>query len=192
MRVERTVSYVRYRTLPDGLQPYADTWDRPCDDWSRSIEPGVGSPGARGPGGVPLYRLRADRQEVFTAALTAFAAPPPRRVAVLVGPVNSSSAVAIAQVVKRERLAVLVGQPTGGNRRGINGGAHYLFRLPGSGVEVDIPLIGYFPAETGPGPALDRLCDGGLVPDVLVRRPGGAVATAEDLAITAAVAALPR
>lgn len=54
----------------------------------------------------------------------------------------------------------MVGQPTGGSRRGINGGAFFFLRLPGSGLEIDIPLIGYFPVSSQP--------DEGIIPDIAV------------------------
>ena len=56
---------------------------------------------------------------------------------------------------------VLVGQPTGGNQRGITGGAFFFLRLPNSKIEVDVPLIGQYPATEQP--------DGGLL-DKLVKR----------------------
>ena len=51
-------------------------------------------------------------------------------------------------------------QPTGGNQRGINGGAFFFLRLPRSGLELDLPLIGQFSDGERP--------DAGLEPDVLV------------------------
>ena len=60
------------------------------------------------------------------------------RVWVLVGADNSSATFEFAQVVQRNRLATLVGQPTGGNQRGINGGAFFFVRLPKSGIELDL------------------------------------------------------
>jgi len=50
----------------------------------------------------------------------------------------------------------------------IKGGAFYFLRLPNSGVDVDLPLIGYFPTTVRP--------DAGLAPDVSVR------VTADDIA----------
>jgi hypothetical protein len=55
-------------------------------------------------------------------------------------------------------LATLIGRETGGNRRGTNGGRVAFLKLPASGIEVDVPLVGYFPAT----PQSDR----GIVPDV--------------------------
>ncbi len=182
--------YVRYRTLPPALRPYADTWDRTFDDWTPALAPTA--PPVRGPGGVELYRLRPGRMGADTTLVTPAASPLSARVAVLVGPVNSSSTYAFAQAVRRSGLAALVGAPTGGNQRGINGGGFYFFRLPGSGIEVDIPLVGYYPPETGPGARLADIPDAGLAPDVRAGRPAGARRGDSDDALDAALAHLRR
>ena len=78
---------------------------------------------------------------------------------VLVDGSNSSATFGFAQRVQQDRLGTLVGEPTGGNRRGINGGAFFFVRLPHSGLEFDLPLMGYFPPTPQP--------DAGLLPDVL-------------------------
>ena len=62
--------------------------------------------------------------------------------------------------VGADLLATLVGQPTGGNLRGTNGGWIAFLRLPRSRIELDLPLKGYFPMDEQP--------DRGLVPDVVV------------------------
>lgn len=69
------------------------------------------------------------------------------KVRVLVGPVNSSATFQFALTMQESKLGTLVGQPTGGNRRGINGGAFYFLRLPNSGIEVDLPLVALFPVR---------------------------------------------
>ena len=66
-------------------------------------------------------------------------------------------------VVKDNKLGTLVGQPTGGNQRGINGGAFFFATLPNSKIEVDLPLIAAFP--DGPPP------DGKALPFAGVPRP---------------------
>ena len=81
-------------------------------------------------------------------------------VIVLTGPQNSSATFGFARLMRRERLATLIGQTTGGNMRGINGSGFYFLRLPGSGLEVDLPLVGTFPL------APER--DGGIRPDRLI------------------------
>jgi hypothetical protein len=60
-------------------------------------------------------------------------------------------------------LGTLVGQATGGNQRGITGGAFFFLRLPKSHIETDVPLIGQFPIAAGPLP------DAGIEPDVYVQ-----------------------
>jgi hypothetical protein len=46
------------------------------------------------------------------------------------------------------RLATIVGQETGGNRQGINGGNYFFLTLPNSKIETDIPV--YFFASLKP------------------------------------------
>jgi hypothetical protein len=141
---------VRYRKAPDDLVPYLDTWDRSFLDWGASaVEPGGG-----------FFRLTKYDND---ARGNVVKPRPPRftgRVWVLVGAANSSATFEFAQAVQRNRLGTLVGQPTGGNQRGINGGAFFFLRLPRSGLELDLPLIGQFPDGERP--------DAGLEPDVLV------------------------
>lgn len=70
-----------------------------------------------------------------------------------------------------------MGQPTGGSQRGINGGAFFFLRLPNSGIEMDLPLIGTFPAKPMP--------DAGLTPDVQVVRTVDDLAEGRDAAMLA-------
>jgi hypothetical protein len=141
---------VRYRRVPDDLVPYLDTWDRSFLDWGASaVEPSAG-----------FFRLTKYDNDASGSVVKP---RPPRftgRVWVLVGAANSSATFEFAQAVQRNRLGTLVGQPTGGNQRGINGGAFFFLRLPRSGLELDLPLIGQFPDGERP--------DAGLEPDVLV------------------------
>ena len=65
--------------------------------------------------------------------------------------------------------ATLVGQPTGGNLRGLNGGQLAWITLPASGVAVDIPLL----AAIHPGDPPDA--GRGLFTDVFVTSTDGRV-----------------
>ncbi|MCS3810253.1 hypothetical protein FHY19_003321 [Xanthomonas arboricola] len=60
------------------------------------------------------------------------------RVFVLTSADNSSATFEFARQLQRNGLATLVGQPTGGNLRGINGGAFFFLHLPNSHIEVDL------------------------------------------------------
>lgn len=146
---------VRFRQAPEALAPYLDTWDRSFDRLGETAE-------AIGDG---FYRLPP------TPGDDAIVAQAPRfrgRLITLVGPQNSSATFQFARLVREHRLGRLIGETTGGNRRGINGGAFYFLRLPDSGLEADIPLIGFYPTTPQP--------DAGIHPDDRV------AATAEDIA----------
>lgn len=140
---------VRYRVAPRELDPYLDTWDPSFKDWGKdAVEIGNG-----------YFRLI----ESEGASRAPIMPKGPRfrgKLIVLVSPTNSSATFQFASLVQSSRLGLLVGSPTGGNRRGINGGAFFFLRLPASGLEVDLPLIGTFPATPQP--------DAGVVPDITV------------------------
>lgn len=145
--------WVRYRKTPRELDAALDTWDDSFRDWgSQAIGPIDG-----------FYRLtRYDEGEDGTVVEPAephFGG----RVYVLIDASNSSATFEFARAIRQLGLATLVGQPTGGNLRGINGGAFFFLRLPRSGLEVDLPLIGQFP-RIG---SMERP-DAGIVPDVVV------------------------
>ena len=56
--------------------------------------------------------------------------------------------------------ALLMGEATGGNLRGLNGGQIAWLTLPASGVAVDIPLVANFAPGKPP--------DAGVLPDTVV------------------------
>lgn len=163
---------VRYRQVPDDLVPNLDTWDPSFRDWGPAAsEPANG-----------FFKLRRDADD-DPGGLIAPAAPRyTGRVWVLVGADNSSATFEFAQIAQQNRLATLVGQPTGGNQRGINGGAFFFVRLPKSGVELDLPLIGQFPDDERP--------DAGLAPDLPVARTVADVAAGRDAELAATIAAI--
>ncbi len=158
----------RYRRAPAELEPYLDTWDKSFLDWGDDARP-------RGDGFYELSR--------WSEVSTIKPAGPRFRgaVVVLTSPVNSSATFQFANLIRRQALGRLVGQPTGGNRRGINGGAYFFLRLPG-GLEVDLPLIGYFPARPQP--------DAGLVPNVSVAQTAADIAAGRDRTLGEALALL--
>ena len=156
--------YTRYRQLPDSLRRHLDTWDRSFDDWGASATPSAERPG--------FYRLtRFDEDSTGTVIRPRT----PRftgKVFVLVGAENSSATFEFALAVRELRLGTLVGQPTGGNQRGINGGAFYFLRLPNSRIEVDLPIIAQFAASERP--------NGGIAPDIAVRTTARDIASGRD------------
>lgn len=111
-------------------------------------------------------------------------APKPPRInaelLVLTDAQNSSATFQFAQLVQSNGIGRLLGQPTGGNLRGINGGAFFFLRLPASGLEADLPLIGRFPSTPKP--------DAGLTPDLIVAPSRADIAAGRDTVLDGALA----
>jgi hypothetical protein len=161
---------VRYRSVPADLAPYLDTWDSSFKDWGsaaqpldarffRLVRPGIDGDDATIQPAAPRYRGRAY---------------------VLVDASNSSATFEFDQLVQQNHLATLAGTPTGGNQRGINGGAFFFIRLPNSGIEVDLPLIGTFPRTSAP--------DAGLTPDLVLERTQAGIAAGTDTVLESLLA----
>lgn len=166
----RYVNRVAFREVPADLIPYLDTWDRSFRT--------LGKNAVLGPDGYLTIPGDEDEWQIEPGG-TKIPAP----VAVLVGPVNSSATFSFARRVREARAATLIGKTTGGNLRGINGGAYFFVRLPESGLEFDLPLKGYFPE--GPMPP-----DAGVVPDIKVAMTAADIANGYDRQMQAAIAHL--
>jgi Peptidase family S41 len=160
---------VRYRQIPKALNPYLDTWDDSFRDW-----------GAEAVDFDDRYfkLTRYDDGQVLAAK------SPHIDVAmiVLTSAANSSATFQFAQLARAGGLGTLMGETTGGNRRGINGGAFFFVRLPASGLEFDLPLIGFFPETREP--------DAGLVPDIRITETAQDISFGRDPTMEAALARL--
>ena len=158
--------WVRFRTTPPALDPYLDTWD---DSFRRLGADAVDL-------GNGFYR----RPPVEGVDWIDPVSPRIRkRVAVLVGPVNSSATFQFAHLAQRSGVVRLFGETTGGNLKGTIGGGFFFVRLPASGIEWDLPLIGYFPKG--------ERRDGGVEPDVRIAPTVADIAAGRDRALDAAV-----
>lgn len=169
---------VRYRKVPDALVPVLDTWDPSFRDWGDKAV----AHDAR------YLRLVRDADDIADAGAGRVVTPRVPRYAgpvfVLVGATNSSATFQFAEQVQRSGIGRLVGQPTGGNQRGINGGAFFFLRLPRSGLEVDLPLISRFVGDAVP--------DAGLQPDVAVQADARDIAARRDVEMDAVRRVLAR
>lgn len=159
---------VRFRTAPPALTPYLDTWDPSFKTLGAGAE-------AVGDGFFRLVEDGSDSRAPIKPKSPRFNG----KLVVLVDATNSSATFQFADLVQSNGLGVLVGSPTGGNRRGINGGAFFFLRLPNSGLEADLPLIGTFSAKPQP--------DAGLVPDVHVTETAADIATGRDAVLERAI-----
>jgi hypothetical protein len=148
---------VRFRTAPENLWTYLDTWDNSFRKLGETAQDVGGG----------FYRLKATAEggQIIKPKSPGFKG----KVAVLIDAGNSSATFQFASTIKREKLGLLVGETTGGNQRGINGGAFFFLQLPASGLEAELPLIGTFPTDERP--------DAGVDPNVAVEE------TAEDIAL---------
>ena len=81
---------------------------------------------------------------------------------IIVDSSNASATFQFLDYVKTNKLAQIVGQTTGGNRQGINGGNYFFLYLPNSKVEIDIPV--YFQSP------MKAQKDESVIPDVLVKK----------------------
>jgi hypothetical protein len=161
---------VRYRTTPPDLDPFLKTWDKSFRNWGDdAVDIGSG-----------FYFLKSDGGDIEVIAPKG-----PRftgKVVVLTDAQNSSATFQFAQRIQQLGLGELCGGPTGGNQRGINGGAFFFLELPGSGLEADVPLIGRFPLTPMP--------DAGLAPDIPVAMTAQDIAAGRDRAMETALKAI--
>jgi Peptidase family S41 len=156
---------VRYQKTPAHLNKVLDTWDESFRNWGDMAKRFDDRFFAL-PAGETTIRPKGERIDKALVVLTDAA--------------NSSATFAFAQRVKSTRVGKLVGEATGGNQRGINGGAFFFVRLPASGLEFDLPLIGSFALQPAP--------DAGIEPDVKVDVSAVDIATGIDAQMERALA----
>lgn len=159
------IQKLRFERTPPAIDRYLDTWDN--------------SFRTMGVGGRPLgngFIERPGGDAILTIAPVAPRLTLP--VATLIGPTNSSATFQFATMARASGKVRLFGETTGGNRRGINGGAFFFVRLPATGLEFDLPLVGNF--ATTPQP------DAGLNPDVRVAATPADIAQGSDVVLARA------
>lgn len=150
---------IAWRQTPPDLRPYLDTWDKSFHTLGEAaVADGHGHLIVDGDDAEQSIDPIAPRITVPTA--------------VLVGPVNSSATFSFARRAQQAGAARLFGTTTGGNLRGINGGAYFFVRLKQSGLEFDLPIKGYFPETPQP--------DAGATPDVFVAETADDIAAGRD------------
>jgi C-terminal processing protease CtpA/Prc len=161
---------VSFERVPYVLARYLDTWDFSFFDHTGHVEKTAGR----------NFRLLDEQPP--DRVIVPVEKPFGGRVFVLTGPQMSSAGYLIARDLKASGAARLIGRPTGGNLRGLNGGQLAWITLPNSGVTIDIPLIAWMPASPQP--------DSGVQPDVLVDPTLEDVARGIDPEMAAALALL--
>lgn len=160
LKVPANLPYGAYERVPYILARYLDTWDFNFFDRTGRVEKE----------GERRYLLKTKVQADVT--IEPHPQPFAGRTFFLIGAENSSATFLLARLVKLSGAATLVGQPTGGNLRGLNGGELCWVTLPASGVGVDIPLVAGIPPTPQPDAAIE--------PDVAVRRTFAGLAAGRD------------
>lgn len=136
---------LRYEKVSDEFRPYLNTWDNSFYDRSGKVI-------AQGDG---FYSWKKNRDNsVIKQNSKAFQG----NTYLLVDAGNSSATFFLTAGLKQNKIATIVGNETGGNLKGTNGGQLFFLWLPNSKIEIDIPLIGYYPLTEQP--------DKGINPDV--------------------------
>ncbi len=169
-----------FATLEARQVPYLIIDQRRNDTWNYGFFDRTGKV-TKGPGHNYLYTATAPTSErVVRPARHRYQG----RAFVLIGPENSSAGFVLAALIKRHRAATLVGQSTGGNLRGLNGGELAWLTLPESGVAFDVPLVAWMPLSPAP--------DAGVTPDLVVPAHFEDVAAGVDADLVATRAAIAR
>jgi C-terminal processing protease CtpA/Prc len=142
-----------FRSVPEDLRPRLQTWDwNSLDFGARAV--------SRPEGG---FTLPAETAGTFGPFEGAYAGP----VTLAIDAANSSGGFLAAWLLKETGRFRLIGEETGGSRRGINAGQILFLELPHSKLKVDIPVFASFPLDPQP--------EQGVRPDIIVS------VTAEDV-----------
>ncbi len=145
---------LRYVNVSEALQPYIFTWDKSIFDFSGRVR--------KNPDGSYSFSNGNTKTTLYEGSKKAFEG----EISLLVNAANSSATFYLAKFFKECSIGKVVGETTGGSKKGINGGNVLFLRLPHSKVEVDIPVFGQFN---------DAAMAGGIEPDIRIER------TLEDL-----------
>ena len=174
VRYPRQQNVSAYERVPYVLARYLDTWDFGFFDRTGDVE--------KITEGTAIGKFRVKSKSGAAEQLMPAAEPYRGHTYVLVGGENSSATFVFADLVQCAKAATLVGQVTGGNQRGLNGGQLAWVVLPNSGVTVDIPLLASTYDASTP--------DASVTPELLVAPSFAAAAAGRDVTMEAVMAAI--
>lgn len=127
--VKQTPGVINYRKIPAQLRPHFNTWSDDVYDLSDRVQP-------NNKGQYVEKKIRTEY--TVKAHRRNFAGT----VYLITDASNSSATHYLAKTCKEYGLATLVGQETGGNMKGMNGGQVFFVTLPNAQIEIDIPIYG--------------------------------------------------
>ncbi|MGF1923523.1 MAG: S41 family peptidase [Bacteroidia bacterium] len=160
---DRVRKLYKFLAVPDSLSTYLKTWDK---TFKQAKDPAAFKLSSEG-----LY------EKVNQAAIPCDPIKPKANAFIgkqflLTDASNSSATFRMAQIFQKEDMGLVVGEPTGGSKQGINGGQLFFLRLPFSKLEIDIPLIW--------GAAVKKQSDEGVKPNVMSRTTQKSIYAGED------------
>lgn len=154
-----------YERAPYILARYMDTWDFGFFDRTGKVRKGSGR---------NWLLIEQPAPRVITPVKDRWNG----KTIVLIGPNNSSAGYLLARDIQQSHAALLIGEPTGGNLRGLNGGELAWMTLPASQISFDIPLIAAMP--------IGEVADAGITPEIVITPDFDLVAKGVDQAMLAA------
>lgn len=126
-------SAARYIKIPEDLQAYLSSWDNSFTNLTKEVDAAKG--------GYYFQKGSPDRLVMLEQNPEAFTG----RTYLLTDGSNSSGTFLMTNFLKSNELVVQVGEKTGGNKAGINGGKIIFARLPNTLIEFDIPVYTQLP-----------------------------------------------
>ncbi|MEQ8241262.1 MAG: S41 family peptidase [Cyclobacteriaceae bacterium] len=142
------VGKTRFLEFPEEVKNYITTWDNWFYDLKKENykeEPG--------------YYVFPD---AFTRPHQPNNHPYQGKLVLLTSAKNVSGGFYLAKLFQECSIGLIVGQETGGNQNGINGGAILFLKPPNSKINIDLPIMGSFSKKKMP--------DKGVVPDFIVEK----------------------
>jgi hypothetical protein len=150
---------LRYAKVPDALQPYVFTWDKSVLDFNGQVR--------KNQDGSYSFVNGNEKTTTYRRSRKAFEGD----IFLFTNAANSSATFYLAKHFRDCGIGKIVGQTTGGSKKGINGGNLLFIRLPNSRIEVDIPIFGQFN---------DNEIDQGIEPDIHIERKIEDLSSEED------------
>lgn len=119
--------------VPDSLLKYLSTWDKSFRQPKNEADFTLNE--------IGLYEKKEN-------AASDPILPKPNRFAgkvyLLTNAVNSSATFDMAWTFQANKLGTIIGEPTGGTKRGLNGGQMFFLTLPNSKFEIDLPIQHFY------------------------------------------------
>ncbi|MEM1259853.1 MAG: S41 family peptidase [Bacteroidota bacterium] len=150
LKLVRFEQLVAYETVRSEHLPYLESWDKAVFDIRDKVEKKDDH----------FFKFRDKGLNYLEIEPSQFAFD--GTIFVLMDAANSSAGFYLAKYLRENNLATLIGGISGGNQMGTNGGQYFMLKLPYTQLEVDVPLIGYYPRESA--------LDSGLIPDHYIKR----------------------